>query len=198
MQHIYYLVDESGSMMPRRNNVINGLNEFLKSQENKLNTILSIYTFSHEINCCYEKKKYNEIGLFNENKYLPVGSTALYDSIGYILNKIKNENDISSFILIILTDGEENSSFTYHSNDLLNLIQEIKTNKQLDIVYVGSNQESIFNQTIADHNSILDYDDNLLDEAMRSTTTAVNRFQNKLTPKIEFTKLERDVSKTVS
>lgn len=193
--YIYYLIDESGSMYSRKKTVIGGINEFLSEQKKNPQCLVNIYSFNKEFKIIYENKNINDVQYMNESEYNPEGTTALFDAMGKVINKINSNN--GKHILIILTDGEENSSTEYDYKKIKELIVEKKnTNNQFEIIYIGSNQDAILNgeKFGATRESSLSYNDDNLPEAMRSATQAVSRYVSEQTQTIQFSELERAIS----
>lgn len=195
------LIDASGSMFPRRNIVISGLNEFIQEQKKNLQEgtkcLVSLYFFNTEIKTVFEEQDISTVENIDNNDYNPNGCTALYDAFGDCLLKIKNyPNHLQKpkRILLVMTDGLENSSIRITSTSLNNLIEETK--KDVKIIYMGSNQDAITNGQFlgADRNASLQYRDELLGEALRSTTQAIGRVVSGQSDTVIYTQQERDYS----
>lgn len=191
--YIYYLLDKSGSMQDKKKTVINGMNEFLSEQKKIQPCFLSFYTFNHNFDTVCELDPIENIESFKYEDYNPNGTTALYDAMGILLTQKIDVTKNGKHILIIVTDGEENSSREYSSAQIKDLVLNIKN---LEIVYLGSNQDAILNAQHFGGNrgATLTYNDNNLRVAMRSTSDAVKRYRTQETPTVEFTSLERDES----
>lgn len=74
-----------------------------------------------------------------EETYRPRGSTALFDAIGCTIQAYKNE---MFNILVILTDGEENSSILFDKEDTKKMIDDITENQKWQVQYLGANQDA--------------------------------------------------------
>ena len=195
------LIDASGSMFPRRNIVISGLNEFIQEQKKNVQPgtkcCASLYFFNTTMKTIFEDKDISTIENIHENDYEPNGCTALYDAFGDCLQKIKNyPNHLKKpkRILLVMTDGLENSSLRMTSTSLNNLIEETK--QDVKIIYMGSNQDAITNGQFmgAERNASLQYRDELLGEAIRSTTQAIGRVVSGKSETVVFTQQEREYS----
>lgn len=198
--HIYFLLDASSSMKPRQQTVVSAINEFLEEQKNLGPCLVSLFSFSRQVQSIFENKDIHSVSLLTVNDYRPCGTTALWDAMGSVLQQIPTlpndqvESSSIKRILVVLTDGEENSSFKYRPIDLKTRIQELGSS--LEIVYVGSNQDAVLNgQDVgSDRDSSLEYADHKLPQALRSTSNAVRRYRNNLTPNVQFTYCERQTS----
>ena len=130
-----FLLDRSGSMASILNDTIGGYNSFIKSQSADGGT-MSLYLFDHEVNEVYTDVPIDKVEPLTVETFIPRGSTALLDAIGYVLKK-----ETKKSVMIILTDGEENAStkFTHaHIKDLT----EMHVKEGWDFVYLGANQDA--------------------------------------------------------
>ena len=129
--HVCFIIDKSGSMYGSENDVIGGFKKVINEQ--KMNNIgtcaVSLYEF--------DKKVINhfvgmDINLVNENlEYSPGGSTAMNDAIGTAVTEIgkwlsdmPEEERPSKNLIVIMTDGEENSSQEYSLQQVKDMIKE--------------------------------------------------------------------------
>lgn len=192
MSTIYYLLDESGSMLERKEKVISGMTEFLQDQRRLMNRCtVNIYTFNDSIRIVRENCDIKDIEEFPVESYNPHHCTALLDAMGFVLERIPSQKDDSTkYIVIILTDGEENSSHRFTPLQIEALLEQ---RRHVQIIYVGSNQDAILHGAYvgANQDSILPYDDEFLVDAMRCTSQAVRRYQTDSTPSVIYTGLER-------
>jgi hypothetical protein len=128
--------------------------------------------------------------------YYPIGSTALYDAMGVLLEEKINFQSKGKHILIILTDGEENSSFHYTKSKVQELVKSKKEIYGLEVLYLGSNQDAIFNgESIgASQKTTLLYEDENIEHAMRSASQTIKRYHTGESQTLEFLPVEREVS----
>lgn len=127
-----FLLDKSGSMDSVLDDTIGGFNSFVRSQVS-LGGTLSLYTFSDKCQCVYKDVPIEDVKPLTKDTYVPEGCTALYDAMG----KVLSENDKGT--LVVLTDGQENSSKKYtksHVKDLVRLLSPT-----LQVLYVGVDLE---------------------------------------------------------
>jgi len=71
----------------------------------------------------------------------PCGMTALYDAVGHTLGTVEVGDD--PLIIIILTDGYENSSREWTKKGVFDLIQRLDANDNVSITYLGANQDAM-------------------------------------------------------
>jgi len=182
--HIIFLIDKSSSMKKNIEETIKGYNTFIENQQSLEDTeecIVSLYLFSTNIEIIYEKRHLDDIIELDRNNYRPNGSTALLDSMGYILEKINIEDKT---IFIVITDGQENSSKIYRRNRLHDLIETKKNN--LEIVYMGSNQDAILAGGSIGSDVNINYDDIQTPNVYRGLSSAVTRMRIGQSPTVIF------------
>lgn len=133
-----FLLDRSGSMNVCRDDTINGYNAFVESQK-PLGGTMTLVLFDHEIETVYENVPIADVKPLDEKTFVPRGGTALHDAIGHVM-RMDLPKDTS---VIILTDGEENSSDKYTAMHVKDLIQMHEQNDGWSFVYLGANQDTI-------------------------------------------------------
>ena len=188
---IYCVIDRSGSMDSCRADTIGGFNVFLAEQDPE--TTININLFDHEYNELYSGSVKDAQKLTLET-FVPRGNTALFDAIGKTIKKA-----IGTPIIVILTDGEENSSREYTQTHIKDLIEE-KTKQGWSFVFLGANQDAIMaakNFGMSPLSAMTFSPDNV-GVALRSASSAIKRgLTNKSsgTPvAVEFSQDERESS----
>merc|ERR1711881_427171 len=74
-----------------------------------------------------------------DGNYNPNNMTALYDAIGETLQNYSRETDN---IMVIITDGEENSSRKFNRDQVQKLIKKYSDDKNWIFHYLGANQDA--------------------------------------------------------
>lgn len=128
---IICIVDRSGSMGLIANDAIGGFNEFLKQQkEQEGEANLTLVLFDNRYEMVYDRVNIQDVPELSSKTYVPRGSTALNDAIGITLQDFKErfsqEDRPSQIIVSILTDGEENASKEYNTQQAKGLIEEFQ------------------------------------------------------------------------
>ena len=124
---IILLLDESGSMESMRKEAIEGVNVFVKNQQElKANdeVVFDIIKFSQTINPVVKDQPIAAVRILGSSDYRPQGVTMLYDAIGHALDTYGQEHHV---ILVVMTDGEDTSSHKYTQN----VIRERLAKRQL-------------------------------------------------------------------
>lgn len=147
---IYNLIilDESGSMDVIKKQAIGGFNETVQTikaaqvKHEEQEHFVSLVTFnSNAIRTVYDKVAVSEIGLLDEQSYLPNCCTPLYDAMGISLSALKYSVGKKDMVLVtIITDGEENSSSEFTAQGVKMLVEELKE-KGWVFTYIGTNQD---------------------------------------------------------
>lgn len=133
--HIIAVIDKSGSMGSRTNDVIGGFNNFLKDQKKiKDGSYLSLYLFDDTIKRIHHNKDLQEIQPLNDSTYKAGGGTALLDAVG---TAISDAGDYKKVILVVITDGEENTSKSFRRDQIKNMITS-KEESGWQITYLGA------------------------------------------------------------
>lgn len=175
--HLFVLIDESRSMLPQKQIVLDAINEWssILSDDDHI----SAYSFNHGFKCHFDRitRFEGDVTAFFRNKYEPRGTTSLYDAMYRVLEVIRErEEDDEKIIFLIVTDGHDNSSRDHSRYDVHD---EMKRLKQMEIVFVGSNHDAVLHgeQLGIPRRSCLQYDDDNLDVAISATTEAIRRFK---------------------
>jgi len=140
---IIMVVDETGSMHRHKPVTISSFNEWLDSNRTKEEDEDHHPKFSLiKFNTVTKLQEYESVEtaprLTNEN-YSPNNMTALYDALGETLENYKEENDN---IMVILTDGEENSSRKWTQKMIQEKIKKFTEEKGWIFHYLGANQDA--------------------------------------------------------
>ena len=130
--HIVAILDASGSMYTLEKDVIGNFNTFLKEQQ-KLpgKAKLTLVTFDSKVKKIHDKIKLKKVKPITD-EYQIGGLTALYDAIGEALTPMLNKDKV---IVLIHTDGEENSSREYTKARIKSLIE---SKPEWEFIFVGA------------------------------------------------------------
>lgn len=132
---IVYILDRSGSMANIWDDAFNGLNSFIKEQqkdETQCDFELILFDTEYEI---VFSKPLDKIYSVDSKQVFPRGGTALLDSIG---KTISNNRDQKDLIMIIMTDGMENSSIEYRDSSVINKMIADQKEKGWDFRFFGA------------------------------------------------------------
>jgi uncharacterized protein YegL len=206
VQHVIGILDRSGSMVGKRDDTVGGINTMIN--ELKMNASnddiikISLKLFDHEEIILWNCKPLNEVTELSVSDFIPRGSTALLDALGNTLNyfmkrRAINPNDYDSCLIYLATDGLDNASNRYSKEQIKVLIREAKEKYNIDVIYLGANQNAILeaNNIGINPGQAINYSetsDNT--SAVYRAVGRVANSQRSLTPNILFSTEERDAS----
>lgn len=147
--HVLFIVDKSGSMQRLRSDVVEFVNaQIAKARESSVDmeTHVSLVTFSSMTDpAVFWDRDITSVEPMTIQQYVPVGGTALNDAIGNSLKWLKNvdgyEDERLSFLILIVTDGEENASTSFTAAAIASMIAEMKKTDRFTFGYLGANQD---------------------------------------------------------
>lgn len=142
---IVMIIDESGSMDRIRYDIIGAINTFITGQQKEKGTVPTTFTlikFNDKIKTIINNKNLSDVNMLLRTDYIPYGGTALFDAIG---NTIKKWNNMKNVLMVIVTDGQENSSQYYSKSKIIKMIDDKKKNNCWKYVYL-SNDLSVAKQ----------------------------------------------------
>lgn len=135
---LIFIMDRSGSMSGSEADTIGGFNSFIQQEIKKeLNTRVTTILFDHDYEVLYERKPIHEVPELTDREYWVRGSTALLDAIGRTINTLDKKID-NKTLVVIMTDGYENSSREYTKEQIKNLI----SNHNWEFIYIGADIDS--------------------------------------------------------
>lgn len=137
---IICIVDRSGSMGSIREDAAGGLNTFIQEQAELGDANLTIVEFDTTAETVCDRVKITEA---EEYKLHPRGMTALLDAIGLVVgDPDKYSTDDGKTIVVIVTDGGENSSKEWSRDQIFKSIEERKEDGW-EFLFLASNQDAI-------------------------------------------------------
>jgi uncharacterized protein YegL len=143
--YIAFVLDRSGSMKNILQQTIDGFNKQIDAIKKEAvgETFVSLVTFGTDVTPIFFNKSIDRLEYIGVHNYRPSGWTALYDAIGYTVNRLTNEAEHThdaAFWVIIVSDGAENHSVDYKFT-LPTLISNKQYTGKWTFTYVGSNQD---------------------------------------------------------
>lgn len=144
---IVVVLDRSGSMDAAKNDHSGGLNSFIEDQkkvDGDVRFTLVQFDTINPFELVYDRTNIQDV---KSCELIPRGGTPLIESvtrtIAYLSDKIKAEAvKPDQVVMMIITDGEENSSaYEYSKSNLKNLIED-KTKEGWNFLFLGANIDS--------------------------------------------------------
>ena len=148
---LVFILDRSGSMSGLEDDTVGGFNSFIEKQKaEEGECLVSTVLFSSESEVIYDRVKLSEIRKMTRRDYVPCGCTALIDAIGGAVRHIANihkyarpEDVPAHTVFIITTDGMENASRIYSSNEVKRMIEQKKEEAGWEFLFIGANIDSV-------------------------------------------------------
>ena len=132
---IVIVLDESASMETIENDMRKALNGLILEQKTvDRKCYFTLVKFNHTIRRVIANKNLKCITEITTKDYTPKGSTALFDAVGDTINWFRYERDV---LLVVITDGQENSSKKYHKPDVMKMLKEKEDYCDWSYVYLG-------------------------------------------------------------
>lgn len=145
---IIFVLDKSGSMSDLTEDTIGGFNSMIKQQkqDNEDDTIfVTTVLFNNEVQLLHDRVLLEEVENLTKKDYVAMGSTSLYDAVGYAIAKADQrmftlKQKPYKTLMIITTDGYENSSVEFKHSQIKKLITQ-KREQGWDFLFMGANIE---------------------------------------------------------
>ena len=133
-------------MAQGRDDMEGGLNEFVKTQaECPGEAVLTLVQFDNQYEFVHKSKPIKSVGHI---PLQPRGTTALLDALGRAIaevkesqGKLKDENKPAKTVVMIVTDGHENSSKEYTREQVRKLVAE-QSDAGWQFVYLGADVDA--------------------------------------------------------
>jgi hypothetical protein len=147
---ISFIQDRSGSMANVWQETLSGFKTYVKDmqadqqKDNEVEYLFSLTTFDTQIDAPYLGVPIAKIDGDELAKYGPRGATALYDAVGKTLQALDDDKSITfdKAIVVIVTDGEENSSKEYSKTALHAAIDDRIKRGNWTFTYLGTQPET--------------------------------------------------------
>lgn len=146
--HIAILLDRSGSMGNIRQEAIDAFNEqvdTMRKESLDMETTVSLVTFSTNVDApLFWCKDVDVLKKLTPEDYIPQGMTAMLDAVGFTINELQklpdaNDED-TSFLIIIISDGAENNSKRFSWDSIAEAVAAAEKTDRWTFTYLGANQ----------------------------------------------------------
>jgi uncharacterized protein YegL len=151
LTELVFILDRSGSMSGLEKDTIGGYNSFIEKQKTEPGeAILSTVLFDNRYELLNDRMDIKNIMPLTEKEYFVRGSTALLDAIGTSINTIiRTHSQLTELerpekvLIIIITDGMENSSTEYTAEKIHSMIKNQKEQYAWEFLFLGANIDAI-------------------------------------------------------
>ena len=148
---LVFILDRSGSMAGLESDTIGGFNSLIEKQRKEEGECyVSTVLFDNVSEVIHDRVKLAEIRPMTERDYTVRGCTALIDAIGGAIHHIGNihkyarrEDVPEHTMFVIMTDGLENASRRYTSDQVKAMIERQKKEYGWEFLFIGANIDSV-------------------------------------------------------
>ena len=136
---IILIADRSGSMTNIKSDAEGGINAFIKEQQKEGSANLTFVEFDDHVDAVYKQTDIKEA---KDYDLQPRGMTALYDAIGATLANADSISTTGKKIVVIVTDGGENSSKEWTQQMVFDRIDSLKESGW-DFLFLAAGQDAM-------------------------------------------------------
>ena len=148
---LVFILDRSGSMSGLEGDTIGGFNAMIEKQKKQDGTCyVSTILFDNESKVLHDRMKLQDVPEMTEQDYAVGGCTALIDALGGAIHHIGNihkyarpEDVPANTMFIITTDGMENASHRYTSDQVKSMIERQKKRYGWEFLFIGANIDAV-------------------------------------------------------
>ena len=151
LTELVFILDRSGSMAGLEKDTVGGFNAMLEKQKKQEGACyVSTVLFDYESQVLHDRLPLEKVPDMTEKEYFVRGSTALIDAIGGAIRHIGNihkyarpEDVPEHTLFVITTDGMENASRHWSSNEVKRMIEERKEKNGWEFLFIGANIDAV-------------------------------------------------------
>lgn len=151
LTELVFIIDKSGSMGGLEKDTIGGFNNLIEKQKKEKGVALvTTVLFNHEYEVIHDRVDLEDIHPLTAKEYYVGGYTALLDAVGRTITSFKEKIlDMpkrlrpSKVMVIIITDGYENSSKIYNTKEIKELINLQKSEYDWQFLFLGANIDAV-------------------------------------------------------
>lgn len=148
---LVFILDRSGSMSGLEGDTIGGFNAMIQKQKKEEGeAYVSTILFDNVSEVLHDRIKLKDVPKMTDEEYTVRGCTALMDAIGGAIHHIGNihkyarpEDVPAHTMFIITTDGMENASVRYSSDEVKKMIERQKEKYGWEFLFIGANIDAV-------------------------------------------------------
>lgn len=152
LTQITIVLDRSGSMAVVRDATISGFNEFVEGQRKapgEANLTLIQFDTENPYEVVFDRA-IGEVPKLTQETFVPRAGTPLHDALGRTITqlgqKLKNMAEADrpgKVVVVVMTDGQENSSHEYVAPQVAEMIRRQREIYKWEFLFLGANQDAI-------------------------------------------------------
>ena len=151
LTEMVFILDKSGSMSGLEADTIGGFNSMIERQKKaEGEALVSTVLFSDVSTVIHDRVDLKKIKPLTDRQYYVGGCTALIDAIGGAIHHIGNvhkyareEDRPAHTVFVITTDGMENASRHYTSDEVKAMVQRQKERYGWEFLFLGANIDAV-------------------------------------------------------
>ena len=140
-----FILDKSGSMSGLEDDTIGGFNSMIERQKGLCgDASVTTVLFDTEARRIHDGISIRDIKPLTRRDYEPGGCTALLDAVGMTVSAVYGRQECMEArplhtIVVIITDGAENSSKEYSYGSVQRMIQKMRKSFGWEFIFLGAN-----------------------------------------------------------
>lgn len=151
LTELVFILDKSGSMQGLEADTVGGYNSMLEKQKKEPGSAnVTTVLFSSDISLLHDRVPIEEVRALTDREYRVGGMTALLDAIGDTVNRmaavqkaLTEDQKAGKVIVVIITDGYENSSREYSYDKVKGLLERLKAERDWEFLFLGANMDAV-------------------------------------------------------
>ena len=151
LEELVFILDKSGSMSGKELDTIGSFNSTIKEHVDKdYDVLVTTVLFSDNQKVIHDRIDIKQVEPLTASQYKTDGCTALIDAMGDTISHIKDiqkhqrrpEDVPEHTLFVIVTDGMENASHKYSSDDVKRMVEQQKENGW-EFLFLGANIDAV-------------------------------------------------------
>ena len=151
LTEMVFILDKSGSMAGLEADTIGGFNSMIERQKKaEGEAIVSTVLFSNSSTVIHDRVDVRKVEPMTDRQYFVGGGTALIDAIGGAIHHIasvhkyaREEDRPEHTVFVITTDGMENASHRYSSDEVKAMVRKEKEQYGWEFLFLGANIDAV-------------------------------------------------------
>ncbi len=140
--NVHVVIDRSGSMQGIRDDAIGGFNTFLKDTKGPGQKWWVWLFDTQGIDLIQDGVASSKVDKLTTENFVPRAGTPLYDAVGSAIAKAKQVRKTKLNILMVLTDGQENSSKEWTAAAVKKELTRLADEENWQVIFVAVGAEA--------------------------------------------------------